>query len=91
MKIKTMDKEIEMKVSQKQSEIIPSDLQMIRRVINVLGEHDFDVELSFKDGDQHDNNDEYLSPYMGGKYPHQGYFTRMVKDTNKRFDVPIIK
>jgi hypothetical protein len=83
--------EIEIKVSGKQIELNHAQLQMLRRIINVLGEHDFDVELFFKDGDQHNNDDEYITPFMGGKYPHQGYFTRMVKDTNKRFDVPIIK
>jgi len=83
--------EIEIKVVQKQSEINNKSLQMIRRVINVLGEHGFDVNLSFKEGNKHDNDNEYESPYMGGRYPHNGYFIRMTKDTNKRLDAPNIK
>ena len=80
-----MEKKIEMKVSLKQSVINPSDLQMIRRVINVLGERGFDVELSFRDGYDKDDN---IFPIMDGKYPHSGYFIKMVKDTNKRLDAP---
>lgn len=82
--------EIEIKVSEKQENINPAILSRIRRTINVLCDAGFDINLSFKDGDKHDNKDENASPYMGGMYPHHGYFIRMTKDTNTRLDRPIV-
>jgi len=83
--------EIDIKVKERQEDLSPMSLQRIRRTINVLCDVGFDVKLSFKDGDKHNNKDENQSPYMGGKYPHQGYFIRMVKDTNEHLDNPNIK
>ncbi len=82
---------IDIKVSERQSDINPATLQRMRRMINFLCDIDCDVTLSFKDGELHDNSDEYAQPYMGGKYPHNGYIIRMVKDTNKKLDAPNYK
>jgi len=76
---------IEINVLEKQSSIVPSNLQMLRRVINVLCERGFDVDLSFiGDYDRNDN----VFPHMDGAYPHNGYFIRMTKDTIQRLDAP---
>ena len=81
---------IDIKVSERQDSLNPAMLQRIRRMINFLcsGDGDCNVTLSFRDGELHDNDDEYAQPYMGGKYPHNGYLIRMVKDTNKKLDSP---
>lgn len=81
--------ELDIKIWSEQTGINPNQLQRVRRTINVLNEIGFDVNLSFVNGEGHNNKDEYGTPFAGGRYPHVGNFIRMQKDTNSRLDRPV--
>ena len=65
---------IEMKVSQEQSEFNPAQLQKLRRVINVLCDAGFEVDLAFKNGDRLDSDG--LLPNMSHKYQGGSYYDK---------------
>jgi len=78
--------DIDIKVNAEQTELNPNQLQRLRRTINVLCDLDFSVNLSFKNGDSHNNHDENGAPYMGGTYEHKGYYIRLRRD-----DIPMVE
>ena len=64
---------IDIKVSERQDSLNPAMLQRIRRAVNFICEIGFDVTLSFRGGDEHNNDNKSNVPYMGGDIPSNGY------------------
>jgi len=64
---------IDIKVSERQDSFSPAVLQRMRRAINFLCDIGFDVNLTFKGGDEHINENKSDAPYMGGSHAHNSY------------------
>ena len=74
---------IEIKVAEDQKNLNQSQLQVVRRMINVLNEHDFSVTLTFTHEADHNNNDAHLTRFMGGEYPTVGTHIQIRKTHNE--------
>jgi hypothetical protein len=81
---------IKIEVRQQAKELTRDQLQIIRRIANVLGEHGFDVDVQFPTqvpSDTPTEDDKYMPSYAGAKYPHPGYMIQLAKNlrinTNK--------
>lgn len=60
--------DILIKVKQQQSHLNQRQLQMLRRMITVMSENGFHVEIDFPGEELHAKHDPYTTPFMGGKY-----------------------
>jgi hypothetical protein len=64
--IKTMN--LTISVNDKQENLSQAQFNMLRRMVNVMNEHDFDVDLLFSPEDPH-NRTVYSTKFAGGRYP----------------------
>jgi hypothetical protein len=59
---------IEIKVNAEQENLNHGQLQMIRRMIAVMREHDFNINLTFLNIPRKEDNDGFTQNFIGGKY-----------------------
>jgi hypothetical protein len=59
---------IEIKVNAEQRNLNHSQLQMIRRMIAVMQEYDFNINLTFLSIPRKEDNDGFTQNFIGGKY-----------------------
>jgi len=55
-------------VNGKQESINQDQLNMLRRMVNVMNAHNFDVDLVFNTEEPHENT-VYSTRFAGGRYP----------------------
>ena len=55
-------------VDSKQENVSQTQLGMLRRMVNVMNEHDFDVDLLFDSSEPHERT-AYSTKFAGGRYP----------------------
>jgi hypothetical protein len=55
-------------VDTKQENLSQTQLGMLRRMVNVMNEHTFDVDLLFNSAEPHERT-AYSTKFAGGRYP----------------------
>lgn len=69
----------------KQSDLSPMHRDRLRRALGVIDNIGFDINLSFT---EKEDDTDMVDYFPGDKYPHVGYYIKMVKTDNQRLDKP---